>query len=115
MARITIEDTLYEEIKEFCSLNELKPQEYVGELLKKAFLVDKYGEAPPFFKKKSVENIPVAPETSNIETIKVETEIKKEEEPKAEVQQKTEVEEQQEPVKKVNPKKEQARKKIEYL
>ena len=44
-----IDKKLYEEIKEYCKLNGLKPSEYVNALLKKAFMEDKYGAAP--FKK----------------------------------------------------------------
>lgn len=41
-----IDKKLYEEIKEYCKLNGLKPAEYANGLLKKAFMEDKYGLSP---------------------------------------------------------------------
>lgn len=44
-----IDKELYKEIKEYCDINGIKPKKYVTELLKKAFMEDKYGISP--FKK----------------------------------------------------------------
>lgn len=44
--KITISPSLYNEIYEYCKLNGLDFNKYIEKLLKKAFLVDKYGEAP---------------------------------------------------------------------
>ena len=52
MARITIEDTLYEGIKDYCELNGLNTNKFINSLIKDAFMKEKYGTAPPFFKKK---------------------------------------------------------------
>lgn len=41
-----VDKKLYEEIKEYCKLNGIKPSEYVNSLLKKAFMEDKYGVSP---------------------------------------------------------------------
>lgn len=41
-----IETKLYNEIKEYCKLNNLKANIFINELLKKAFMREKYGEAP---------------------------------------------------------------------
>lgn len=41
-----VDKKLYEEIKEYCKLNGIKPSEYVNSLLKEAFMKDKYGIAP---------------------------------------------------------------------
>ena len=41
-----VDKKLYEEIKEYCTLNGLKPKEYINDLLKKAFMEDKYGNKP---------------------------------------------------------------------
>lgn len=41
-----VDKKLYEEIKEYCKFNGLKPSEYVNSLLKKAFMEDKYGVSP---------------------------------------------------------------------
>ena len=45
-----VDKKLYQEIKQYCELNGLKPGEYVNSTLKKAFMEDKYGSAP-FLKK----------------------------------------------------------------
>lgn len=44
-----VDKKLYEEIKEYCELNGLKPRDFTNSLLKKAFMEEKYGKAPPFF------------------------------------------------------------------
>lgn len=41
-----IETKLHNEIKEYCKLNNLKINVFINELLKKAFMREKYGEAP---------------------------------------------------------------------
>lgn len=125
MAKITltVKDEFIDKVKEYCELNGLKINAYLVELLEKEFLVDKYGDAPPFFKKKEIENIPVETSVVNVKVntdiesitqavtltdegkVEIEPETPKNEEPKIEA----------EPQKKINPKKEQARKRIEYL
>ena len=59
MPTINIEDKLYQDIKEYCKLNKLTISVFVNDLLKKNFLVEKYNDAPPFFKKKEPESIKV--------------------------------------------------------
>lgn len=61
MPTVNIDDKLYEEIREYCRLNKLTISVFVNDLLKKNFMVEKYDEAPPFFKKKEpeIESIPV--------------------------------------------------------
>lgn len=44
--RITINDSLYKELYEFCKLNNLKLTEFCNILLKKSLLIEKYGETP---------------------------------------------------------------------
>ena len=51
MKRINIDDKLYETIELFCKENELDMKEYINSLLLRAFTIEKFGEAPPFFKK----------------------------------------------------------------
>ena len=46
-----VDKQLYEEIKEYCSLNGLKPREFANSLLRKAFMEEKYGIAPAVVKK----------------------------------------------------------------
>ena len=41
-----IDKNLYQEIKEYCNLNGIKPKDYINTLLRKAFMQDKYGERP---------------------------------------------------------------------
>lgn len=41
-----IDKILYKEIKEYCDLNGLNTKDYIHNLLKKAFVADKYGERP---------------------------------------------------------------------
>lgn len=52
-----IEEKLYAEIKEYCKLNGLKVTKYVNELLREAFMRDKYGERPQIGNKKVEKNI----------------------------------------------------------
>lgn len=49
-----IDRKLYNEIKDYCELNNLKPRDYIHSLLKKAFMEDKYGKMPPIFTPKQV-------------------------------------------------------------
>ena len=59
-----IDKKLYEDIKAYCKLNNLKVGEYVNGLLKKAFMEDKYG-ASPFerFGRKMLDGMKEAEET----------------------------------------------------
>ena len=41
-----LDTKLHNEIKEYCKLNDLKVNSFINELLKKAFMREKYGEAP---------------------------------------------------------------------
>jgi hypothetical protein len=43
---IELDKKLHKEIKEYCQMNGLIMKEYVNSLLKKAFVVDKFGETP---------------------------------------------------------------------
>ena len=52
MPNVNIDDKLYQEIREYCRLNKLTISVFVNDLLKKNFMVEKYDDAPPFFKKK---------------------------------------------------------------
>ena len=51
MPNVNVEDKLYREIKEYCRLNKLTIGAFVNDLLRKNFMVEKYDEMPPFFKK----------------------------------------------------------------
>lgn len=68
MPNVNIEDKLYHDIREYCRLNKLTISVFVNDLLKKNFMVEKYDDAPPFFKKKKPE----------IETVQVDLEKVKE-------------------------------------
>lgn len=43
---ISVSERLYKDIKAYCELNSLRLNEFVEGLLKKAFTIEKYGEAP---------------------------------------------------------------------
>ena len=43
---IQIKNPLYNEIKEYCNLNEIKINTFINELLEKSFLIEKYGTSP---------------------------------------------------------------------
>ncbi len=53
---ISISDKLYQSIKRYCQLNDLKLNTFVEGLLLKAFNVEKYGETPF----QNIEPVPVA-------------------------------------------------------
>lgn len=59
MPNVNIEDKLYQDIKEYCKLNKLTISVFVNGLLKKTFMVEKYDDAPPFFKKKKSDTEPI--------------------------------------------------------
>ena len=40
---------LYDEINEYCKLNNLKTRDFIHKILNEAFLKEKYGDAPFFF------------------------------------------------------------------
>lgn len=53
---ITINDKLYKDIDSYCKLNDLgETVKYINDLLKKSFMVEKYGEKPSIQQKESVE------------------------------------------------------------
>ncbi len=41
-----IDKKLYEEINEYCKLNDLKTRDFIHKLLKESFLKEKFGESP---------------------------------------------------------------------
>lgn len=49
---IKISSRLYKDIDAYCRLNAISTEEYIGKLLKKAFMEDKYGTAPDIANKK---------------------------------------------------------------
>lgn len=54
---ISISERLYNNIKEYCKLNELKLNVFVEELIQKSFNVEKFGDAP-FAKQEKPESPP---------------------------------------------------------
>jgi hypothetical protein len=86
MPNVNIEDKLYQDIKDYCRLNKLTISVFVNDLLRKNFMVEKYDDAPPFFKKKNVESIKVkSPEEFQKEYLADPEPIKKEKYEKPEV------------------------------
>ena len=63
MKTVQIEDELYNDIKEYCKLNKLKIGSFINEILKKSFLVEKYGDTPftNFSKKMAIETMESVP------------------------------------------------------
>ena len=63
MNTVQIEDELYNDIKEYCKLNKLKIGSFINEILKKSFLVEKYGDTPftNFSKKMAIETMESIP------------------------------------------------------
>ena len=45
---VKINSSLYSEIKEYCSLNNLKINAFVNEMIKKQFSIEKFGDEPFF-------------------------------------------------------------------
>lgn len=43
---ISISEQLYNDIKEYCKLNNLKINVFINELLSKSFIIEKHGESP---------------------------------------------------------------------
>ena len=43
---VEIKEELYQDIKDYCKINNLKIIKFVNELLEKQFLIEKYGDAP---------------------------------------------------------------------
>lgn len=56
LATMQIDKQIYDEINEYCKLNNLKARDFIHKLLKEAFLKEKYGDSPFAFNKKT-ENI----------------------------------------------------------
>ena len=78
MPNVNIDDKLYQEIREYCRLNKLTISVFVNDLLKKTFLVEKYDDAPPFFKKKEPEIETVQVDLNKIKEEKTPEEFKQE-------------------------------------
>lgn len=66
---ILIDGNLYEELKKFCQLNNLKLTSYVDHLLRDAFMIDKYGDAPFVNYKKEINQKPIKQITISEEPI----------------------------------------------
>jgi predicted transcriptional regulator len=56
MPNVNINEDLYKDIREYCKLNKLTVSVFINDLLKKSFMVEKYDDAPPFFKKRRQES-----------------------------------------------------------
>jgi len=64
--QVEIKDKLYKDILSYCVLNELDVTNFVNDLLKKQFVVEKYGERPAIFEQtKKVEQTKVISESIN--------------------------------------------------
>lgn len=83
-----INNKLLLDIESYCKINELNTEEFVNDLLKRAFMIEKYGEKPPFMVKS--ENTPKKVE---IQTVPEDFDDKKYEEKVTEVKDKQETNE----------------------
>lgn len=52
-----IDKNLYDEINEYCKLNDLKTRDFIHKILKDSFLKEKYGESPFLFKKENKNDV----------------------------------------------------------
>lgn len=95
-----INNKLLLDIESYCKINELNTEEFVNDLLKRAFMIEKYGEKPPFMVKS--ENTPKKVEIQTIvgtdmngenETVPEDFDDKKYEEKVTEVKDKQETNE----------------------
>lgn len=50
-----IDKNLYNEINEYCKLNNLKTRDFIHKMLKESFLKEKYGDKPFFMQEKDVQ------------------------------------------------------------
>lgn len=115
MASVNIEDKLYNEIKEYCALNGLKIGQFINDMLRNKFMVEKYDDAPPFFKKKeatSEKDVVIVQEIVPVEKSPKKEEAVEEEPVKENVE---EVQPATEPEEKPISKKEAARKRVQFL
>ena len=85
---MNINNKLLLDIESYCKINELNTEEFVNDLLKRAFMIEKYGEKPPFMVKS--ENTPKKVE---IQTVPEDFDDKKCEEKVTEVKDKQETNE----------------------
>lgn len=65
-----IDKNLYDEINEYCKLNNLKTRDFIHKLLKDSFLKEKYGESPFLFKKENKNDVKEIEKDIPIEEIK---------------------------------------------
>lgn len=65
-----IDKNLYDEINEYCKLNNLKTRDFIHKLLKDGFLKEKYGESPFSFKKENKNELKEAEKDIQIVEVK---------------------------------------------
>jgi predicted transcriptional regulator len=105
MPNVNIEDKLYRDIKDYCKINGLTINTLVNNLLRKNFTVEKYDDAPPFFKKIKEEFTPEQFQQEYAQEFKIEREK----------YIKPEIAVEEIPVKKELTAKEKARQRVQYL
>lgn len=59
---VEIRNDLYERIKEYCQLNNLKPAKFINEMLEKSFMIELYGETPFTILSKKIQVEEIDPE-----------------------------------------------------
>jgi len=64
---INLNQNLIKEIEQYCKLNDLDINVFVNDLLKKSFLLEKYGEKPDILLNKKTENkVQAEPKTNEV-------------------------------------------------
>lgn len=64
-----LDKELYNEIKEYCELNGLKTRDFIHQMLRDAFLIEKYGKTP--FSNKKDTNLRIDDENLSITDTKI--------------------------------------------
>ena len=72
MRSVSIDDKLYGDIKDYCDINNLRMREYVETLIRKSFMVDKYGATPFAKETHNIEPEPAVKEEPKKEILKKE-------------------------------------------
>ena len=49
-----IENSLFNDIQEYCNVNSLDVKEFINSLLRRSFVIERYGERPCISRKKSI-------------------------------------------------------------
>lgn len=68
---MAIDNKLYDEIKEYCKLNNLKVNEFINKIIRTGFNIEKYGNCPPFFVKNEANKLESLLLNNSINDVKI--------------------------------------------